>query len=55
MEPFDIRRYGIGEQSYARLRLQTALGAATGSVGSEQPEPPWSISDVIQLSIDNRK
>lgn len=31
IEPFNIRRHGVGEQSYSRLRLQTALGAATGS------------------------
>lgn len=31
IQPFDIRRYGIEDQSNARLRLQTALGAATGA------------------------
>jgi peptidoglycan/xylan/chitin deacetylase (PgdA/CDA1 family) len=31
IQAFDIRRYGVGDQSHARLRLQTALGAATGS------------------------
>jgi peptidoglycan/xylan/chitin deacetylase (PgdA/CDA1 family) len=31
IQPFDIRRYGIADQSNARLRLQTALGAATGA------------------------
>lgn len=30
-QPFDIRRCGIGDQSWARLRLQTALAAATGN------------------------
>ena len=31
VSPFDIRRCGVGDQSHARLRLQTALGAVTGS------------------------
>jgi peptidoglycan/xylan/chitin deacetylase (PgdA/CDA1 family) len=31
IQPFDIRRYGVADQSLARLRLQTALGAATGA------------------------
>ncbi|MBV9612918.1 MAG: polysaccharide deacetylase family protein [Acidobacteriaceae bacterium] len=30
--PFDIRRWGVGDQSRARLRLQTALGTFTGRV-----------------------
>jgi peptidoglycan/xylan/chitin deacetylase (PgdA/CDA1 family) len=31
IQPFDIRRYGVADQSHARLRLQAALGAATGA------------------------
>lgn len=31
MQPFDIRRYSVGDQSYARLRLQTALAAVSGT------------------------
>jgi peptidoglycan/xylan/chitin deacetylase (PgdA/CDA1 family) len=31
IQPFDIKRYGVGDQSFARLRLQTALGAVTGT------------------------
>lgn len=29
MQSFDIRRWGVGDQSQVRLRLQTALGTAT--------------------------
>jgi peptidoglycan/xylan/chitin deacetylase (PgdA/CDA1 family) len=31
MQPFDIRRYSVGDQSHARLRLQTALAAVSGT------------------------
>jgi peptidoglycan/xylan/chitin deacetylase (PgdA/CDA1 family) len=31
MQPFDIRRYSVGDQSYARLRLQTSLAAVSGT------------------------
>lgn len=31
IRPFDIRRYGVADQSRARLRLQTAWGTATGA------------------------
>jgi peptidoglycan/xylan/chitin deacetylase (PgdA/CDA1 family) len=31
IQPFNVRRYGVADQSHARLRLQTALGAATGA------------------------
>lgn len=31
IQPFDIRRYGVADQSYARLRWQTAFGAVTGA------------------------
>jgi len=31
IQPFDIRRYGVANQSHSRLRLQTAWGAATGA------------------------
>ncbi len=30
-EPFDIHRYSVGDQSYARLRLQTSLAAVSGT------------------------
>jgi len=29
IQPFNIKRYGVGEQSHSRLRLQTALGTVT--------------------------
>ncbi len=31
MHPFDICRFSIGDQSYARLRLQTSLAAVSGT------------------------
>jgi Polysaccharide deacetylase len=31
IQPFDIRRYGVGELSFARFRLQTTLRAITGT------------------------
>ena len=31
MNPFDIRRESVGGASYHRFRLQTAIGATTGS------------------------
>jgi peptidoglycan/xylan/chitin deacetylase (PgdA/CDA1 family) len=31
MQPFDICRYSVGDQSYARLRLQTSLAAVSGT------------------------
>jgi peptidoglycan/xylan/chitin deacetylase (PgdA/CDA1 family) len=31
IQPFDIRRYSVGDQSYARLRLQTTLAAVSGT------------------------
>jgi len=31
IRPFDIRRYGVADQSYARFRLQTTLRAITGT------------------------
>jgi peptidoglycan/xylan/chitin deacetylase (PgdA/CDA1 family) len=31
IQPFDVRRCGVDGQSYARFRLQTALGAVTGT------------------------
>ena len=31
IQPFDIRRYGVADQSYARFRLQTAWEAVTGT------------------------
>jgi peptidoglycan/xylan/chitin deacetylase (PgdA/CDA1 family) len=31
IRPFDIRRYGVADQSYARFRLQTTLRAVTGT------------------------
>jgi peptidoglycan/xylan/chitin deacetylase (PgdA/CDA1 family) len=31
IQPFDIRRHGVADQSYSRLRLQTAWGAVTGT------------------------
>jgi peptidoglycan/xylan/chitin deacetylase (PgdA/CDA1 family) len=30
-QPFDICRYSVGDQSYARLRLQTSLAAVSGT------------------------
>jgi len=30
-QPFDIRRFSVGDQSYARLRLQTSLAAISGT------------------------
>jgi peptidoglycan/xylan/chitin deacetylase (PgdA/CDA1 family) len=30
-DPFDVRRFGVGDQSHPRLRLQTALAARTDS------------------------
>jgi peptidoglycan/xylan/chitin deacetylase (PgdA/CDA1 family) len=31
IDPLEIRRFGVGDQSHARLRLQTTLGALTGA------------------------
>jgi peptidoglycan/xylan/chitin deacetylase (PgdA/CDA1 family) len=31
IQPFDIRRYGVANESYSRFRWQTALGAVTGA------------------------
>lgn len=31
IQPFDIRRYGVADQSYGLFRLQSALGAVTGT------------------------
>ncbi len=31
IQPFDIRRYGVADESYARFRLETTLRAVTGA------------------------
>lgn len=31
IQPFDIQRYGVADQSYGLFRLQSALGAVTGT------------------------
>jgi peptidoglycan/xylan/chitin deacetylase (PgdA/CDA1 family) len=31
IQPFDIRRYGVANESYSRFRWQTAVGAVTGA------------------------